>query len=133
MLTAEKVGEIFENCLFPEGTKPENLIVDPILVDGVTVNVGFDPKKVELHKEEISKLLSCLPEEFHELSGGGWSFLNACLDKDGRQWGEHMHVEQLLCLGIAADLVEYLMPREMWNILPGGMPYFVVRKKSNER
>lgn len=127
MLTAENVGKIFEDCLFPEGTKEENLTTDPVLVDGVTINIGFDPVKIKLHKEDIYGLLAQLPEQFQELSGGGWSFLNACLDKDGKQWGEHIHVEQLLALGIAADLAAYLMPREMWPMLPGGMPYFVVK------
>jgi len=29
-------------------------------------------------------------------------------------------------LGIASGKLSYLMPREMWKVLPGGMPYLVV-------
>jgi len=126
-LTADKVNEIFKDCLFPYGTSQESLTDDATIVDSVTCKFGFDPVKIELHKPEIHNLLKQLPEKFQELSGGGWSFLNACVDKDGIQWGEHMNIEQLLSLGIAADLAAFLMPRDMWQVMPGGMPYFVVR------
>lgn len=127
MLTADKVKEVFVDCLFPDGTSVETMTIDAKLVDCVTCKFGFDPVKIKLHKPEIHNLLKQLPEKFQELSGGGWSFLNACLDKDGKQWGEHSNIEQLLALGMAADLADFLMPREMWKMLPGGMPYFVVK------
>lgn len=36
-------------------------------------------------------------------------------------------IDQLLAMGIASKKAAFLMPREMWSMLPGGMPYFVVK------
>jgi len=55
----------------------------------------------------------------------GWSFLQMCEDKHGQQWtGEHRAMEELVVLGQAAGFVALLAPREMWPVLPGGMPYY---------
>ena len=35
-------------------------------------------------------------------------------------------MEQLLTLGIGLGYAKYLMPREMWKMFPGGMPYFQI-------
>lgn len=68
-----------------------------------------------------------LPESFHESKGGGWSFLNMCEDKGGNQWsGTHKTMEQLLCLGMAMNKMKILLPREVWKIFPGGMPYVAI-------
>ena len=36
-------------------------------------------------------------------------------------------MEALITLGIAAGLVNFLLPREMWKMMPGGMPYLFVK------
>lgn len=60
-----------------------------------------------------------------------WSFLNLCTREDGTQWtGSHATMEQLVCLGVGAGKMKYLLPRSMWNILPGGMPYLAVLEKN---
>lgn len=38
-------------------------------------------------------------------------------------------MEQLVSLGIGIKKVKYCMPKEMWSILPGGMPYFMILKE----
>jgi hypothetical protein len=38
----------------------------------------------------------------------------------------HATMEQLILLGVGIGKVKSLMPREMWDVLPGGMPYYVV-------
>jgi len=35
-------------------------------------------------------------------------------------------MEQLVCLGIAIGRVGYNLPKENWDILPGGVPYIVI-------
>jgi hypothetical protein len=68
-----------------------------------------------------------LPDTFMKTKGGGWSFLNACMNKNGEQWTAfHPKVQELFCLGLALDICSYTLPREMWKVLPGGMPYLVV-------
>lgn len=121
-LTCENVEKVFMDCLFGN-TEDKS---DAILVDGIVAKYGFNPSKIELHKEEIRAMLSELPDSFKPNSGGGMSFLNACMTKANHQWGEHRNMEQLFSLGIAAGFVTYCMPREMWNILPGGVPYLTV-------
>lgn len=123
MNIAEKLDVIFKDSLFrddeinADNSPPE----DAILVEGIVSNFGFHPKRVAAHKDEISDVIKLMPEEFTK--GGGWSFLNLCMDKDGNQWGEHRNMEQLVTLSIATDQGKYLMPREMWSAFPGGMPY----------
>lgn len=121
-LTAENVETIFRDCLFRDG---EDTSTGKI-VDGVLGKFGFHPERLAAHKTEIAEMLGGLPDEFMAEKGGGWSFLNACMTKNGDQWGEHMNIEQLLVLGIATEQAKILMPREMWKMLPGGMPYFAV-------
>lgn len=129
MLTAEAVEKIFTDCLF----KAEEIIdgkpiVEPVKTEGVMLNVGFHPERLEKYKDEIISLLECLPKQFMQEYGGGWTFLNACVDNEDNQWGEHHNIDQLISLGIAIGKVAFLMPRPMWSAFPGGMPYFVVKK-----
>lgn len=124
ILNTERVEEIFLKCLFKDGEDTGN----GIDVEGVIVNVKFNPERIEENKAKIIEMLDELPDNFKEGQGGGWSFLNACMDKYDSQWGEHKNIEQLVMLGIAIAKVKYGMPKEMWNILPGGMPYITILK-----
>jgi hypothetical protein len=121
-LTAQNVSEIFLNCLFKKGEKTENYI----LAEGVMTKVGFHPERLKDSTLKIEAILNDLPDEFKPNKGGGTSFLNACMDNQGNHWGEHKNIDQLVCLGIASGKLTYLMPREMWSALPGGVPYLVV-------
>jgi len=123
-LEAKKVSEIFLDCL-PE---TEDVNIDELIViEGIVAKFGFVPEKIKKHKEEIIVLLSELPEEFRKEKGGGWSFLNACVDKEGKQWtGEHQIMEQLFCLGMAIGKVKSIFPREVWSAMPGDMPYYMI-------
>lgn len=135
-LDAIKVRKIFLDCLYSEdrikSSTKEGLMKEAILVKGIVTNVGFDPKKIAIHKPEIIELLDELPNEFkHEVSGG-YSFLKACVDKNGNHWGEHRSMEQLFMLGMACKRVRCLFPRELWSMLPGGVPYYEVLDKDME-
>jgi len=121
-LTANNVETIFTASLFDDDADKSNAVI----VEGIRAKFGFDPKKLEENKENISSMLDELPDEFKKNSGGGMRVFNAGMTKNGNQWGEHQNVEQLFCLGMAIGRVELLMPREMWQILPGGMPYYCV-------
>ncbi len=124
-LTAKNVNDVFMDCLFQSGEDTSRAI----LAEGVVHKFGFNPDRLEAHKTEIREMLECLPDEFQADKGGGTSFMNACITKDGDQWGGHSDIEKLLVLGIATKQAEILMPRDMWNILPGGMPYIGVVTK----
>lgn len=122
-LNAAAVNELFLKCI---GGTEGNMKV----VEGVTYNFGFDPAKLEENKEQIKELVDELPEAFRESEKGGWSFLCACEDKHGNQWGEHTNIQELMTLGMAIGYIEYLMPREFWKLFPGSMPYFVIKDSS---
>ena len=125
MINPERVNELFTDCLFKEGENIGNYV--KVDVEGITRTVEFHPERLESHRTEIIAMLDELPDEFKESGGGGMSFLNACNDKHGNQWtGFHQRMEQLFQLGIGINAAKCLMPREMWEVLPGGMPYYVI-------
>src|SRR5580698_3030512 len=126
MIDAQKLHSVFLDCLYrneeieanqnqiPEGT---------VLVEAIQATIGFHPDRLESHREEVRNMLSDLPLQFRKGIGGGWSFLNACNDKDGNLWtGEHKTVMELVALGIGLGLAGYCLPRSMWDALPGSMP-----------
>lgn len=122
-LTSDNVEVIFADCLFNDGEDASNAVK----VEGIVSNFGLHPERLKVHEEEIYSMLKQLPKPFQKDGGGGWSFLNACNDKDDNQWtGLQMTMEQLVVLGIAVGRVRYCMSRDMWSMFPGGVPYFVV-------
>jgi hypothetical protein len=122
VLTHRAVDELVHRCLMPS--------CDPDAghsVRGIVHTFAFDPEKIAQSKPAIVALLAELPDEFHASRGGGWSFLNACQDRHGNQWTDyHLQMEALFCLGIAAGLARWQLPRDLWEALPGGMPYVSV-------
>lgn len=127
--TAEAVRTVFFDSMFCDdelGEDGKTLPEHHVPAYGILVNTAFHPERLESHREEVAGWLQHLPDDFHEHSGGGASFLNACYLKDGTHWAEHQTMEQLFMLGTALGLAECLMPRSLWSLLPGGMPYYVV-------
>lgn len=152
-LTSENVKKIFLDCLlsdedmkrmeFPEPEKVTPALAREkglIVVEGVTHTVALNPGPLQRNREDIRSMLDQLRLEFRdrrdvlEGAGGGWSFLNLCDRRDGTQWTDlHLRMEELVILGEAAGYVQCRIPREMWRLLPGGMPYYVVDLRSDEQ
>lgn len=127
-LTSKNVNDVFMDCLFCDGEIENGVPIggEFIKAEGVVTKVGFHPGRIKLREEDIVSLLSLLPENFNMSKGGGWSFLQMPSDVNGNQWGEQRNADQLLCLGIASGKMKILLPREMWNVLPGGVPYVAI-------
>lgn len=124
VLDPQRVEEIFLDCLFRDGEDTST----HVKAEGIMATIGFNPERLEGHRQEIEAMLAELPDDFRESGGGGMSFLNACMDRHGNQWtGLHQTMDQLFTLGIGLDKASFLLPREMWGALPGGMPYLVVK------
>lgn len=125
VLDPTNVETIFMDCMADNIDGPNTVVTE-----GIMAKMAFDRDKLAMHRTEIGDMLSQLPTEFKtkdQGGGDGWSFLNACMDSDGNQWtGMHSTMDQLFVLGIATDQAEWCMPKEMWDLLPGGMPYVVV-------
>jgi hypothetical protein len=121
-INSHRVHELF--LLLCEPSSVENTKV----VKGIRGTWYLDRPTLEANRAEITEMLSQLPDQFKISSGGGWTFLNACNDREGNQWtGDHYRMEELLVMGMGLDLVGYLLPRDFWVVLPGGMPYLVVK------
>lgn len=130
-LTSANVQRIAERCTRRK-FESRNGVIE---VEGIKHVFAFHPSRIDAHRAEISAMLAELPHQFRASGGGGWTFLNACArhpytdDGPGRgeMWtGLHLLVETLIALGIAAGKARWLMPREYWSMMPGGMPYVVV-------
>lgn len=122
-LSPQRVEEIFLDCL----PRDEEDGVPLVQVDGIVTSAAFNLARLDVYRNSIARLLGELPDEFIRGLGGGMSFLNACMDRHGDQWtGEHRTMDQLFLLGMATGLVTCLMGRELWDVLPGGMPYYAV-------
>jgi hypothetical protein len=123
-LNTDNLQRLFTFCLSTDAEAGR----DEIEVDGVRNRFVFNRTRLAESRETIELMLAELPDQFFEGRGGGWAFLNACEDRHGGQWADqHRSVEQLICLGIAIDRVRYLLPRRMWAVFDGGLPYIVVK------
>jgi len=137
-LTVDNVTKIFVSCLFTEEeAQYSEITTKALVVEGVNLKVGFHPERIKQNRKNIISMLDCLSDNFKAEKGGGYSFLNMIDDKNGEQWtvidGVHSEVDKLVTLGLAIGKLSYLMPKEMWKILPGGMPYLVVKNLKMER
>lgn len=122
-LNSDNVHSTFMDCLFKDGEPTENHIVG----EGVQMKIGFHPERLKDNETLIAEMLNDLPDSFQKTGGGGMSFLNMCEDKEGNQWADlHATMDELVALGNASGKLSFLMPRKMWSVLPGGMPYIVV-------
>lgn len=128
-IDSQEVEKAFLDSLYKkeEARGVEGVPEGAVIVEGIMNKLGFHPGRLEEKRAKVTEWLKALPHQFRKNSGGGWSFLNACNQENGVQWtGFHRSMDQLFCLGMGLGLVECLMPREMWKILPGGMPYYVI-------
>lgn len=123
-IDTQLLRERFYHCLFKQEEVLNGTPEDAVLVEGIRISVGLHPERLEETREQVREWLSLLPKRFQD----GDSFLNACTQEDGVLWtGEHQTVEQLFLLGMGLGLVQCLAPKEMWPMLPGGMPYYRIR------
>lgn len=126
-INPEEVSAALRDCLYrTEELDGDKVPDDVVPIEGIMNKFGFHPERLEEHREEVVSWLRLLPKPFRAEEGGGWSFLQACMQEDGSQWGEHQNMDELFCLGMGLSLVECQVPRELWKDLPGGMPYYVM-------
>lgn len=121
ILNPDRIDKILGEALAPSG-RP---------IEGVMRSFAVDCGVVAQHRAEIVAMLGELPDEFMDNGGGGWSFLNLCQDRHGHLWtGMHSTCEALIVLAEALDLASYMLPRDMWDALPGGMPYVAFKRSA---
>lgn len=125
-LTSDNVDQIFEDCLvYDQEYKNEDTAS---LVGVASMTTRLKRHKLNEYKSAIIDMLDQLPDEFKVNQGGGMSFLNMCMRKDGVQWTDlQSRMDQLVLLGLGIERVEFCLPREAWCVLPGRMPYLAVK------
>jgi hypothetical protein len=123
-LNSKEVLGLLKWCLFSDQDRTSQKME----VEGVLHKFVLHRGRLASKRRLIEELLGELPREFRRSDeGGGASFLDACLDHRGEQWTDlHQVMEALFVLGIAIEKVEFRVGREMWPLLPGGMPYLVI-------
>lgn len=122
---AQNIHDAFISCLFVEGEDTTNAII----VDTIPGKVGFHPERLELSRQVVIDVIREMPMNFRPKKKGGsdgWSFLNLCMTKDGDHWAEQPTINEFIALAFALKLGKFLLPREFWMMLPGGMPYLVL-------
>ena len=114
-------------CLFKNGEDTKNAVK----VHGVMMEVGFHPERLEENRFTIIELLLQCHEDFMESGEAkGTTFLNFLVNKDNEQWTDmHFTCDNLICLGLAIGKVQFLLPREVWALLPGAMPYLQIKNR----
>jgi len=129
LIDPEEVNAVFVDCFYKteelEGVKgfPDGAVI----VDGIQGKFGFHPGRLKEYEPKVKAWLKALPHQFRQNGGGGWSFLNACNQDNGVQWtGFQQRMDQLFCLAMGLGLAKHQFPREMWPVLPGGVPYYVI-------
>lgn len=136
MLNPERVYQLLIHCLFNEnevGSDGEPK-VPYLAAEGIMQNFVFHEKRYREIEKELVTLLEELQPGFFEPSG--MTFLAMPTDKEGQQWGEHESCEMLLVLAIAGGYAKYLLPRDLWENLLGGMPlirFFLPSTPSSEK
>jgi hypothetical protein len=133
MIDADELHELVRGALFHEDELTDGQPEAGMLREGhgVMANLGFHAIRLEETREKVVAMIDQLPTEFlpsAEGGGGGWSFLNLCMTKDGTQWGEHVNCDELIVISNALGLCD-MTPRFMWQALPGGVPYIEFRKE----
>lgn len=121
---ATRVKAAMFDCMYQDD--PQTAPADAVMVDGITMKFGFDPKRVEANRTLIGNLIDeIVPEAFYE----GMSFLNLCEAKDGEHWGEHQNMQELYVIAAAIGRARFLLPKDLWGSLPGGMPYIMFKRE----
>lgn len=130
-LTAEEVNEVYRRCLLTD--TEVNELSEPmtpfVLGEGVKGIQVFSASRLAENRAKITEMIAELPS-----IDEGVSFMNLCEDKQGRQWTDLQRtVDELLQLGTATGEVFYLLPRDVWDMLPGGMPIIMRNEKASEK
>jgi hypothetical protein len=121
-LTHQRVVDVYGRCMRSEGFSPNK---KGVVVESWMMRHTFSIKALMDYREEIVRMLLCLPAGFRvDVSGGGSVMMGDRRD-DGTYWTNDIAVlERLLALGLGVNLITFCAPREKWHELPGKVPYF---------
>lgn len=112
------VTRLYDRCTSNDGTEVASVFKHRL-----------DTAELAKHRTDVEKMLGEMDDAFMVDGGGGMSFLNLCQDRDGHLWtGLHQTCDQLLAMGVGLGLVSFPFPREVWDALPGAVPYVQINR-----
>ncbi len=117
-LTAANINSIINDCLFKEEEIANGPPTDYVVAQGVMMQVGFHPGRLESHREDVHSMLGQLADDFMHDKGGGMSMLQMPFTKDGTQYGEQRDADALFMLGQALGLAKPVLPPAHVGSLP---------------
>jgi hypothetical protein len=138
VLNNERLDAVMTEVMLSEAEaeSPETVCIPGY---GIIHHFAFKPERLEARAEDIHQMLLELGPSYRQVSDdhpenkGGMSFLNMCMTESGVQWtGLHAQQEKLFALGCASGWAISPMPKIVWHMLPGGMPYFIVLNERRE-
>lgn len=131
-LTAENVQEVFVDSLFQDSAEDTSHVY---MVRGIMTSFGFHPLRLMNNQKKITDFILQIPDSFKTFNENaqGDSFLNLCMTKDKRHWGEHSHMEMLCAMAEGLGLAHYPFPRAMWMMLPGSVPVICFVEKETPK
>ncbi len=124
-LPAKNVHDLFWSCMWNkeelDTLSKEELMERSKVVQGVAKTFGFNPYRLQSHRDEVKDLLSQVNPGFWDNSPEkGMLFIELGVVFSTKQlWGEHPTMEMLMGMAIGLGLMKYLMPRTMWALTMG--------------
>lgn len=128
-MNAADVHTTLVSCLFTseevDACRAEGLDVpqDAVVVEGIMRTFGFHPGRLEAARPRVKAWIKEMDPAFLTSGGGGSTFLNLCVLADGTHWADQPTCEAFIVLAFGLKLGSFSLPREMWGVLPGSMPY----------
>lgn len=128
MTPAERVKNTFYDCMFKTAEEANEHVEKGTIVTskGMRVIVAFHPERLKGHEEGILALMNeVVHDKFYRDGGGGMSFLDLCVDKNGNQWTDlHQTMDQFFQLAQAIGHAGFCTQDPgLISLMPGGMPF----------
>lgn len=122
VLTSDNVHEVYKECMLTDDEITNDMpLVDFVVGEGVTRLGVFNAERLAVNKGKITDMI----DHIRGIDNGP-SFLSLCVDKNHNLWtGDQMTVDLLVQLGLACEVLEYPLSRDMWSALPGSVPLVI--------
>lgn len=125
-ISEQRVCEVYRACLFNDNEiKDEIPVYDFSVGEGIREVAVFNTDRLNEHKGEVLDMIEHIENIYL-----GPHFMQLCVADNGDLWtGDHHMVDRLVQLGVATGILEYTIPREMWQYLPNELPYVCINKE----
>ena len=120
VLNEESVVSIYSRCVLGNNDfDSQGLTCNFIIGEGVSFRSTFSAERLNDQREVIAGFIDQLYDIEHAPS-----FMKLSRNSKGESWTENdLVVELLVQMGTATGMLTFLYPPEIWEFLPGKVPY----------